>query len=103
MSLRPQLKKFAKNKGYQFKELCTDRYELKKEYEVMAVKVTLEQDKKENKVEVSPKVVPLILASAILFAGFPPLVVFVYIFYALMSYLRTNSMKKNLKNSKVFK
>ena len=97
MALEKKLKEFAKEKRYSFKELCTDRYELKKEYEIMAVKAVIDKEESETKVSTSPKFAPLILATVLLAATFIPLVIFVYITYAFLSNVRIKQVRNDLK------
>lgn len=97
MALEKKLKELAEKKRYSFKELCTDRYELKKEYEIMAVKAVVEKDEKKTKVSTSPKLVPIALATALLAVTFIPLVIFVYITYAFLSNIRIKQVKNDLK------
>lgn len=100
MNFSSKVRVFAKKRGYALKELCTGRYELKKEFEIMDINARLEKDSKEIKVTSSPKLIPLLAASAVLFAAFFPLVALVYVFYGLMSYIRVNSIKKDFKDIK---
>ena len=99
MAMEKRLKKFAKEKGYSFKERCTGRYEISRDYEMMSVGVCV--DDSEARLFTTPKPVPLILASAVLAAAFLPLIVIVYIAYALLSGLRVRALRNELKWIKV--
>ena len=100
MNFSSKARVFAKKRGYHIKELCTNRYELKKEYEIMDINAHIEEGTKKIKVTSSPKVIPLLAASAILFAAFFPLVALVYVFYGIMSHIRINSIKKDFNGIK---
>jgi len=100
MSLEKDVRAFAKKRSYSFKELCTGRYELSRDYEIMTIRAIIDGEEEKVMVSTSPKIVPLLLVSAVLLAGLPPLIILVYIFYASMSYIRTKSVKKDIKNMK---
>jgi len=91
------LQRFAKAKGYAYKELCTGRFELSKDYELLAVCAVFEDDGKGMHVRPSPKYVPLLLLSVIFFAIFPPLAILSYFIYSILAWLRVNGVKNELK------
>ena len=100
MDLSSKARVFARKRGYAIRELCTGRVELKKEFELMEVKAIVEKGAGEAEVSCNPKIIPLLAASAVLFAAFFPLVAGVYLFYAFMSNIRVNSIKKDFKDMK---
>ena len=91
------LRKFAKAKGYALKEVCTGRYELSKQHELMIVKAVVDKNEKGIKVSTSPNFIPIILLCAVLAAAFPPLVVLVYFLYASLAWVRVSFAKRELK------
>jgi len=91
------LQKFAKAKGYAYKELCTGRFELSKDYELLAVRAVFEDEANGMCVRPSPKYIPLLLMSIIFFAIFPPLAILSYFIYSFLAWLRVNGVKKELK------
>jgi len=98
MSMHAKVRRFAKLKKYEVKELCTGRYELSKDYEAMVVKAVVEDGEEGAKVSASPKILPLLLASAVLGASFVPLVVAPYLVYTILSGMRTDKVKKDFKD-----
>jgi hypothetical protein len=100
MSLFAKVRRFAKIKRYGVKELCTGRYELRKEYESMVVKAVVEKGEPSAKISTSPKLAPLLIASAVLGASFMPFIVLPFIIYAIISDIRTGKAKKDFKDIK---
>jgi hypothetical protein len=66
----------------------------------MDINAMIDIKDKKVRVSTSPKIIPLLAASAIFFAAFFPLVAIVYLYYALMSYIRVNSIKKDFNGIK---
>jgi len=91
------LQKFAKAKGYAYKELCTGRFELSRDYELLAVRAVFDDDENGVRVHTSPKYIPLLLMSVVFFAVFPPLAILSYFIYSFLAWLRVNGVKKELK------
>ena len=97
MGLRISLEKIAKKKGYRVKELCSGRYELRKEFEIMSTSAVV--DTHEGvKYNTSPKFLPMIIATILFAATFLPLVILVYLIYAVLSSIRKRSMIWDLKD-----
>jgi hypothetical protein len=64
----------------------------------MVIKAVVEKGENTTRVSSSPKLAPLIIASAILGASFIPLIVVPYIIYAILSSMRTDGAKKDFKD-----
>ena len=97
MGLRTSLEKIAKKKGYCVKELCSGRYELRKEFEIMSASAIVDENEG-VKYNTSPKYLPMIIATILFAATFVPLVVFVYLIYVILSSVRKKSMRWELKD-----
>ena len=100
MGLEKDIRAFAEKRNYSLRELCTGRYELSRDYEIMTLKAIIQDDEEKAEVSTTPKIIPILLVSAVLLAGLPPLIILVYIFYVSMSYLRTKSVKNDIKKMK---
>ncbi len=97
MGLRSSLEEIAKKKKYRMRELKTGKWELRKDF--LLVSVAADIDSEEGvQFRTIPNYLVLLVLTVLFAATFIPLVVLVYLVYAIVSWFRKKSVEHDLRN-----